>query len=46
MSDYLLCNAFYVCLFYIKKFLLSTDFVNSGGVLYISAAESGYLPNK
>lgn len=46
MSDYLLCNAFYVCLFYIEKFLLSNDFVNSGGVLYISAEETGYLSNK
>ena len=46
MSDCLLCNAFYVYLFYIKNFLLSNDFVNSGGVLYISAEETGYLSNK
>ena len=36
MSDYLLCNAFYVFLFYNKFSLLSTVFVNYSAVYVIS----------
>lgn len=36
MSDYLLCNAFYVFLFYNKFSLLSTVFVNYGAIYVIS----------
>ena len=36
MSDYLLCNAFYVFLLYNKFSLLSTVFINYGAVYVIS----------